>query len=141
LTYYLDTSLLVAALTPEARTGRVHAWLEEYRTDHLGLSDWTVTEFASALSLKVRTGHLDVHQRRKVDDVLKTWLDGSLIQIPVSRRDFAEAARMLHQHDTGLRAGDALHLAMSTHHNARLVTLDRRLAAAADALDDEALLL
>lgn len=139
--HYLDTSLLVAALTPEARTDGVHAWLHEHRDGELGLSDWTVTEFASALSLKVRAGHLSEDQRRDVDEVFGAWLEESLVQVAVLRRDFAEAARLLGRHETGLRAGDALHLATSSQNGAQLVTLDQRMVEGGKALGCDALLL
>jgi len=140
LTHYLDTGVLVAALTPETFTEAVHAWLAEHMHDVLGVSDWTVTEIASTLSMKVRLGHLDDEQRRDADELLVSWLDASLERVPSPRAAFDDAARLLHRHDTGLRAGGALHLATSGMHGARLVTLDRRMAAAAEALGLDAVL-
>lgn len=140
MTHYLDTSLVIAALTPETSTEAVHAWLADRTDDVLGVSDWTVTEIASALSMKIRLGHLNKGQRRDVDEVLATWLDASLERVPSPRAAFDDAARLLRRHDTGLRAGDALHLATSGLHGARLVTLDRRLADAGAALGLDAVL-
>lgn len=128
MTHYLDTSLVIAALTPETSTEAVHAWLSDRRHDVLGVSDWTVAETASALSMKIRLGHLNEDQRRDVDEVLATWLDASLERVPLPRAAYDDAARLLRRHATGLRAGDALHLATSGLYGARLVTLDRRLA-------------
>jgi hypothetical protein len=48
--------------------------------------------------------------------------------LSVSSREFHTAARFADQHATGLRSGDALHLAVATNHGAHLRTLDQGLA-------------
>jgi len=60
---YLDTSLLVAALTNEAETERIQGWLGGQAEDDLAISDWVVTEFSSALSIKLRAGHIEPAHR------------------------------------------------------------------------------
>ncbi|MDO8862700.1 type II toxin-antitoxin system VapC family toxin [Haliea sp. E1-2-M8] len=54
--------------------------------------------------------------------------------LQVTAGDFNAAARYADQFKTGLRAGDALHLALAANHGARLVTLDKGLAKAAKGL-------
>lgn len=63
---YLDTSVLVAALTREPRTADMQAWLGAQEAGTLCISDWTVTEFSSALSMKVRMEILTAHERADV---------------------------------------------------------------------------
>lgn len=58
----------------------------------------------------------------------------SFVLLPVSGAQFRVAARFVDQHALGLRAGDALHLAVCAEHGAALCTLDRRLEEAAPAL-------
>ena len=58
----------------------------------------------------------------------------SFTVVPVSRLEFRTAARFVEQHALGLRAGDALHLAICADHGATLCTLDQRLSDAGSAL-------
>ena len=138
---YLDTSLLVAALTNETETERMQRWLGQQQANELAISDWVVTEFSSALSIKLRAGQIDENQRAEVLSLFTRLVTDSLAVVPVSRLEFRTAARFADQHALGLRAGDALHLAICTDHGATLCTLDRRLANAGSALGVKAMLL
>ena len=54
---YLDTSTAVPLFVREPASAAVDAWFEAC-TEPLLSSDWIVTEFASALSIKERSGML-----------------------------------------------------------------------------------
>jgi predicted nucleic acid-binding protein len=54
--------------------------------------------------------------------------------LPVTGRHFRSAAQNADQHALGLRAGDALYLAIASEAGAILQTLDRRLAEAGPSL-------
>ncbi len=136
---YLDTSVLVSALTKEADTDWVQAWLAKQEAGALTISDWTLTEFSSALSIKLRTGSLEPVHRAAALSALTRLAVESLRVLPVSRRDFRAAAQYADQSHLNIRAGDALHLAVCVNHGARLCTLDRRLAEAAPRIGVEIL--
>lgn len=131
---YADTSVLVAALTPEARTAAVQEWLAAKPPAELTVSEWTLSEFSSALSIKVRTNQLSAIQRADVLGEFTALLENSFTVWSVSQQHFRAATEMANQHDTGLSAGDALHLAVAAAHGARLVCLDKTLIDAAVAL-------
>jgi len=127
LSAYVDTSVLVAALTAEASTPRVQAWLGAQPTGALLISDWVIAEFSSALSLKLRTGQLELKHRAAALAAFHRLVADSLTVLPVESGHFRAAAAYVDRHDLGLRAGDALHLAVCAEHGATLHTLDRRL--------------
>jgi uncharacterized protein len=128
---YVDTSVIVSVLTKEADTALSQIWLARQETTELTISDWTVTEFASALSMKLRTGALNADHRAAALSAFTRLCVESLRTLPVAREDFRAAARFVDQSDLNLRAGDALHPAICANHGATLCTLDRRLGEAA----------
>ncbi len=131
---YVDTSVLVAALTREAQTARMQTWLAGQAPGALAISAWVITEFSAALSIKVRTGDIDAAHRANALAAFALLCDESFVFLGVSTVNFRDAARFADQIQVGLRAGDALHLAVCAERGAELCTLDRRLSAAGPAL-------
>ena len=131
---YLDTSVLVTALTLEAETARVQAWLADRADGELCISDWVVSEFSSALALKLRRGELIADERARVLSNWRIVQQENVVIVPVPAPAFDLAARFCDRHELGLRAGDALHLAVASLGGHRLATLDVAMARAAVAV-------
>jgi len=110
---YVDTSALVALYTGEARGEPLLRWMS--RRPHIGycISDWAVTEFASALAVKARRGDIDEDQMAQAWHEFDDACDTLLKLERVEADDFVNAAALCLQPATGLRSGDSLHLAIA----------------------------
>jgi predicted nucleic acid-binding protein len=129
---YCDTSLLVAVLTSEQMSEAAFAWLSAQNVGQLTVSWWVETEIASAIASKRRARLLDDGQRRLAE---RFWTDmrSSFGVAEVTAKHFSAAARLVEAGD-GLKAPDALHLAIVEDHGWQIATLDRALARAALAI-------
>lgn len=130
---YVDTSVLVAYLVDETYSKQANQALREENRYPLAISLWTETEFFSALGIKCRTRQISETQWL---DVQKQYhlLKAHFVWLPVTDKDYKTATDLLKGWQTGLRAGDALHLAVATNHNSLLLSLDERLLKAAKEL-------
>jgi uncharacterized protein len=129
--FYLDTNVLLAACLAERESLRVRRWLGR-AAGALATSDWTLAEFVSALGIKVRRAELNAAQADSAHAVLTTaFLPG--LEICTTDADVMRAVPMLlKEYELGLRAGDALHLALCLRlKRTALATADRVLARAA----------
>lgn len=131
---YLDTSAAVAAHTPESAMVRVQSWLAERDPSEVAISPWVETEFESALALKVRMGKLSLDERALVLAEWRRFRDLSIMVLPIDMRTFETAASYAARHELGVRAGDALHLAVASSYGCSLATLDQRMVQAAPEL-------
>lgn len=127
---YLDTSVLVSALTSETATLRAQDVLRRGNVDTLCVSHWSITEFSSAISVKERTGQVTALESGRAREIFSGMLETSLEVLGVSGLHFRTAATFSADATLGLRSGDALHLAIAAGYDARVVTLDKRLAKA-----------
>lgn len=125
---YVDTSVLVALCTNEEKTADVVNWYADC-TEELASAAWCVTEFASAMGLKQRTGQLTQEQAQTAWMQFERICANDLQLLPVEATTFHKAAVLTMDASAGLRAGDSLHLACAMQAKAQgMVTLDAVLA-------------
>ena len=109
---YVDTSTLVALLTREPSASLVAAWFAG-NTEPLVSADWCAAEFASALAAKQRAKQLRPAHVKAAHAAFEQLSAGGVQLLPVSRAAFQQAATLCRTYTVGLRAGDALHLAVA----------------------------
>lgn len=112
----------------------MQTWLAAQPAGQMAVSDWVITKFSGALSIKVRAEQLSAALRADVLAAFTALVQESFVVLPVSRAAFQTAARYADQHATGLRSGDALHLAVAANHGAQIQALDKGLVQAAESL-------
>ena len=123
---YLDTSFIVPLLIAEDSSDAVEAVVMKVKPGELATGMWTQVELASLVARKLRMGELSATDadavRRECRQILK---ESFKILLPTAA-DFASATVYLEMPKTGLRAGDAFHLAIAANHGARkILSLDQ----------------
>jgi predicted nucleic acid-binding protein len=115
---YIDTSALVPAFIREPKSDAILSWLEN-SGERLVVSEWAITEFSSAVAIKMRTGEIDPGIAKQARTrVLRFAQEHCSIAVP-QRAEFRRAAQLASDPDLKLRAGDALHLAIAEASKAR----------------------
>ncbi len=129
---YLDTSFLAPFYLQEATSISVETILLSLPTPQIAISDWTIVEFASLLSRRVRMNELTPELMAAVMQSFQNDATCSYTIFTVTTADFVLATEFIRQWETGLRAGDALHLAIARNRKIEnLLSLDRGLIDAA----------
>ena len=118
---YFDTSFLVPLIVPEATSDKIAAFVRGLSAEEFTVSHWTRVEFSSLIAREVRIGGLDVQAAMRADARFEAMLDESFSVLLPNADDFGLAKRYLGQFETGLRAGDALHLAVAKNHHATAI--------------------
>lgn len=111
---------------PESTSERIATLFGELEDEDLAVSEWTLLEFALLLARHVRSRSLDVADARIAEARFDAMVDQSFIVYVPNRNDFEQASQWVGYFDMGLRAGDALHLAIAKNRSAAVIhTLDK----------------
>lgn len=130
---YLDASVVIAAFNDEATSDRVDPFVRNSPTPPLA-SDLVLAECSAAVSRLVRTRFGTMADATLLFEELDAWAAAFAEVRPITSIDVERAGQFVRLPDLGLRAPDAIHIAMAARLDATLVTLDRGMARAATAL-------
>jgi predicted nucleic acid-binding protein len=133
---YADASLLVALLIRDAFNQRAQRFLAA-RPTMLLISDFAAAEFVAVVGRRVRVGELTTSEALTAFASLDEWVAAHGPRLELVAADVVIAETFLRRLDLGLRAPDAIHLAIAQRHGAALATFDERMAASANALGME----
>ena len=129
---YLDTSFVAPLVLNEDVSTQVEGFLTGQTPGSLAISQWTRVEFCSLVARQVRMKHFSARTAEKVLAEFDSVVDESLEVWLPSTADYDLARGLLARFHSGLRGGDALHLAIAANHEADTVlTLDEGLLRAA----------
>ena len=132
---YFDTSFLVPLILSEATSESIADFFGVLPTDDLAVSHWTRVEFASLISREVRMGSLEAAPAREASLRFEAMVEESFIVFLPNPDDFERAKDWLGHFDTGLRAADALHLAIAGNRGAEAIySLDKLMISAGNKL-------
>ncbi|MHB8530594.1 MAG: type II toxin-antitoxin system VapC family toxin [Caulobacteraceae bacterium] len=130
---YLDASVLVPILVRQDASGRAAAFLSSMREAPV-VSELAAVEVASALARLVRMKLLGDRSADVLLHEFDSWRALAARGADSQGSDIRLAGVFVRRFDLGLRAPDAIHLAICRRGDHRLVSLDARLATASEAL-------
>jgi uncharacterized protein len=132
---YFDTSFIVPYILPESTSSRVQQFFIDQQSTNLAISHWTRIEFASMLAREVRMQAMSEQAARDADTRFEAAMAQSFLVLLPDRNDFDLSKQYLARFETGLRSGDALHLAIGKNHGVEaFYTFDKKLLRAAKLL-------
>ncbi len=125
---YFDTSFLVPLILSEPSSKRVERVVHRQPAGELAVSHWTRVEFSSLLAREVRMGGMDGLAARRADAEFEAVVAESFRVLLPDEEDFNLSKQYLQRYESGLRAADALHLAIAKNQKAAMIySLDRKL--------------
>ncbi len=132
---YFDTSILAPLILSEPASVQVERFVRRLPTGEMATSHWARVEMASLLARRVRMGALDARAARTAHEQFDSVLRETFATIDSTRADHDLACAFLLGGRTGLRGGDALHLAIAANRGAEYIyTLDQAMLAAGRSL-------
>lgn len=128
---YLDASALLPLVIQETNTSRAHELL---RGNILVISDFALAEFSSGVARRVRLSEINDSGASVVFAALDAWMSNAARRESLTTGDVRVAISLLRRLDLGLRAPDAVNIAITQRCEAQLLTFDEKMARSARSL-------
>jgi predicted nucleic acid-binding protein len=133
LTVYFDTSAIVPLFLNDRFSSQAQSLVAGI-TNPLAVSEFAIAEFSAVAAMRVRTKAQTPTDASVAWVNLDTWAAHYCIKVETLAEDVRAADRLLRRLDLGLRAPDAIHLAIAQRLGAELATFDKKMATAARSL-------
>jgi uncharacterized protein len=132
---YLDTSAVLSLHVVDVHTSKVTDLMQKLQKSRhtFAVSSWVRAEAASALGIMVRRKDLTAALASQSFEDVQAFCDGAQT-LPITAAACDQATRWMLNFDLGLRAGDALHAAITKLNKAQLLTCDKLLVKIGDKL-------
>ena len=129
---YLDTAAVLSLHVVDVHTAKVTNLMQKSR--HIfAVRPWVRAEAASALGSMARRKDLTAALASQSFEDVQAFCDGAQT-LPITAAAYDMATRWMLNFDLGLRAGDALHAAITKLNKAQLLTCDKLLVKVGDKL-------
>ncbi len=123
---YCDSSFVAPLLLTEATSEAVEDFIAELGPGGATISEWTLLEIAGVLARQVRIQAMRPISADRAIARLNDLAEASFNVVAPEPADYRLARDYLRQYETGLRGGDALHLAIAANRRAEAIyTLDQ----------------
>lgn len=100
----------------------------------LVVSDFAIAEFSSGVARRARTGDIKESDATVVFATFDAWIANATWRENLTAGDLVNASALIRRLDLGLRAPDALNIAITQRCGAHLLTFDAKMARSARAL-------
>jgi len=131
LNLYLDASALLPLFIQESKTQRAHELL---RGNMLVISDFAIAEFSSGVARRARLGEINDSGASVVFAALDAWTLDIARRENLTSGDVGVAISLVRRLELGLRAPDAINIAIAQRCEAQLLTFDQKMARSARSL-------
>jgi hypothetical protein len=131
LSLYLDASVLIAMFIAENRSPDAHHGI---LGNSVIVSDFAIAEASAGVARRQRRGEISASDATHLFSTLDAWIARCAQRAPLENSDVLSAVGLVRRLDRGLRAPDAINIAIAQRLNATLFTFDRTMAATAIAM-------